>query len=119
MQPTYIYVSCYTKNQEKDDETRKTDLPPHTDRPDCEYTISYIIDKPDGSNWPIYVDKTKQPVKNKGRYWFYPPKENCIAVDGKANSLMMFNGTDHIHYREEMPCDFYYIVLLHFRSVEI
>ena len=117
MQPTYIYVSCYTKNQEKEGEERKTELPPHTDRPDCEYTISYIIDKPEGSNWPIYVDKTKQPVKNKGRYWFYPPKENCIPVDGDANSLMMFNGTDHIHYREEMPCDFYYIVLLHFRSV--
>ena len=113
MVPTYIYVSCYTKGDE-----RKTDLPPHTDRPDCEYTISYIIDKPEGSNWPIYVDKTKQPVKNKGRYWFYPPKENCIAVDGNANSLMMFNGTDHIHYREEMPCEFYYIVLLHFRSAD-
>ena len=118
MQPTYIYVSCYTKNQDPNGEERKTELPPHTDRPDCEYTISYIIDKPEGSTWPIYVDKTKQPVKNKGRYWFYPPKENCIPVDGKANSLMMFNGTDHIHYREEMPCDFYYIVLLHFRSVE-
>ncbi|MAP67453.1 MAG: hypothetical protein CMF80_07135 [Candidatus Marinimicrobia bacterium] len=111
MNPTYIYVSCYTKDEEK-----PTELPPHTDRPDCEYTISYIIDKPEGSNWPIYVDKTKQPVKNKGRYWFYPPKEGCVAVDANANSLMMFNGTDHIHYREKMECDYYYIVLLHFRS---
>ena len=113
MHPTYIYVSCYTKDAEKE-----TELPPHTDRPDCEFTVSYIIDKPEGSNWPIYVDKTKQPVKNKGRYWFYPPKEGCIPVDGNANSLMMFNGTDHIHYREKMECDYYYIVLLHFRSAD-
>lgn len=111
MKPTYIYVSCYTKNSEK-----TTELPPHTDRPDCEYTVSYIIDKPTGANWPIYVDKTTQPVKNKGRYWFYPPKENCHSVDCGANGMMMFNGTDHIHFREKLEYDYYYIVLLHFRS---
>ncbi len=111
MKPTYIYVSCYTMDSDK-----TTELPPHTDRPDCEYTVSYIIDKPVGANWPIYVDKTTQPVKNKGRYWFYPPKENCHSVDCNSNGMMMFNGTDHIHFREKLNYAYYYIVLLHFRS---
>jgi len=30
---------------------------------------------------------------------------------------MMFQGTDHIHFREELPDDFYHIVLLHYKSV--
>ena len=35
-----------------------TDLPAHTDRPECEYTVSFIIDKPENCNWNIYVHKT-------------------------------------------------------------
>ena len=106
VKPTYTYLACYTK---------EADLPAHTDQADCEYTVSFIIDKPDNANWPIYFDKTKQPIKNKGRYPFTPGKETCISCDCDAGGLMMFNGTDHIHYREACEYDYYNIVLLHYR----
>ena len=50
MEATYTYLSAYLKG---------THLPPHTDRADCEFTCSYIIGKPQNSNWNIYVHKTK------------------------------------------------------------
>lgn len=108
LMPTYTYLSAYIKD---------SDLPAHTDRADCEYTVSFLINKPENSSWPIYLHKVKQPVKYKGRYDFTPSKEECIAVDCNAGGLMMFQGTDHIHFREALQDDFYHIVLLHYRSI--
>jgi len=110
LKPTYTYLSCYKKG---------ADLPAHTDRPECEFTVSFMIDKPKDSFWPIYVDKEKQPIKFKGRYRNYvndEHKDNCVQVDCEPNGLMMFCGTDHIHFREELPYDYYYISLLHYMS---
>ena len=127
--PTYSYLSAYVKG---------ADLPPHTDRSDCEISVSFIIDKPYINNannsltetdanpknktedktvdWPIYIDLKKQPVKYKGRYSYKPPNNNCITVDCSPGGIMMFYGTDHIHYREELAHEYYYILLLHFRK---
>ena len=110
LKPTYTYLSCYKKG---------ADLPAHTDRPECEFTISFMIDKPKDSYWPIYVDKEKQPIKFKGRYRNYVNAEhmdNCIPVDCEPNGLMMFCGTDHIHFREKLEHDYYYITLLHYMT---
>lgn len=106
VKPTYTYLSAYVKG---------ADLPPHTDREDCEYTVSFIIDKPAGTSWPIYVHELQQPQKYKGRYKITPPKEECQAVDCDAGGLMMFQGIDHIHFREPLDHEYYYIVLLHYR----
>ena len=108
LMPTYTYLSAYVKDSE---------LPAHTDRADCEYTVSFLINKPDNLNWPIYLHKVKQPIKYKGRSDFTPPKEECFDIDCNAGGLMMFSGTDHIHFREKLPGDFYHIVLLHYKSV--
>ena len=108
MKPTYTYLSAYVKG---------ADLPPHTDRPDCEYTVSFIVDKPEGSNWNIYVHKPQQAVKHKGRYDEKPPLEECEAVDCEASGLMLFQRTDHIHFREELEEDYYNVLLLHYCSV--
>ena len=105
LMPTYTYLSAYIKD---------SDLPAHTDRAECEYTVSFLINKPENSHWPIYVHKVKQPVKHKGRSDFTPPKEECIKVDCNAGGLMIFQGTDHIHFRENLPDDYYHIVLLHY-----
>ena len=110
LQPTYTYLSCYDEG---------ADLPAHTDRAECEFTVSFVIDKPEGSYWPIYVDMETQPIKHKGRYRNYvndDHKENCVKVDCDANGLMVFCGTDHIHFRESLPHEYYYISLLHFMS---
>jgi prolyl 4-hydroxylase len=108
LKPTYTYLSAYIKD---------ADLPPHTDRPECEYTVSFIVDKPDNAVWPIYIHKTKQEKKYVGGYKFTPPKEDCIEFDCDAGGLMMFCGTDHIHYREKLPVDYYNVLLLHYCSL--
>lgn len=108
LKPTYTYLSAYVKD---------ADLPAHTDRPDCEYTVSFVVDKPENSSWNIYVHRTKQPIKHKGRYDFTPPLEECEAVDCSSGGLMMFQGTDHIHFREKLEFDYYNILLLHYCSV--
>ena len=108
LRPTYTYLSAYKKG---------TTLPPHTDRADCEYTVSFVVDKPDDSNWNIYVHKPRQPVKHKGRYDVQPPINECESVDCDAGGLMLFQGTDHIHFREELKHDYYNILLLHYCSV--
>jgi len=107
LKPTYTYLSAYTK---------EADLPPHTDREDCEFTVSFLIDKPEGTDFPIYVDLEKQPVKHKGRYEKKPDKSNCMKVDCEPNGLMMFSGTDHIHYREKLNTEYFITLLLHFRK---
>lgn len=89
MKPTYTYLSAYVKG---------ADLPPHTDRPDCEYTVSFVVDKPEGSNWNIYVHKPQQEVKHKGRYDEKPPLEECEAVDCEAGGLMLFQGTRSVAF---------------------
>jgi hypothetical protein len=106
MKTTYTYISAYVKG---------ADLPAHTDRSECEYTCSYIIGKPPDTTWNIYVDKEKQLEKYKGRQGYTPPKEQCIAVDCRENGLMIFNGTDHIHYREPLEHEYYNVVLLHYK----
>ena len=110
MKPTYTYLSAYIKD---------SDLPPHTDRPECEYTCSYIIGKPKDCNWNIYVHKIKQAQAFKGAYDFTPPKDECIAIDCPENGLMIFNGTDHIHYREKLEGEYYNIVLLHYATIGV
>ena len=108
LMPTYTYLSAYVKD---------SDLPAHTDRADCEYTVSFLINKPENSKWPIYLHKVKQPIKYKGRSVFTPSNDECFEIDCNAGGLMMFSGTDHIHFREKLPHDFYHIVLLHYCSV--
>jgi len=108
MKPTYTYLSSYVKG---------ANLPPHTDRPDCEYTVSFVVDKPKDSNWNIYVHKPQQEVKYKGRYDEKPPLEECEPVDCDAGGLMLFQGTDHIHFREKLEADYYNVLLLHYCSV--
>lgn len=109
--PTYTYFSGYVTG---------TNLPPHTDRPDCEYTVSLIIDKPKNEKWPIYIDKEKQQVKHKGRYSDYNIDDNinnCIAVDCEVGGLMCFQGTDHIHFRKNLEYSHYYVTLLHYKKI--
>jgi len=108
LRPTYTYLSAYVKG---------ADLPAHTDRQDCEYTVSFIVDKPENSNWNIYVDKYQQPIKYKGRFDETPPLDNCVPVDCDAGGLMLFQGTDHIHFRDKLEYDYYNILLLHYCRV--
>ena len=108
LKPTYTYTSFYVKG---------ADLPSHTDRPECQYTVSFVIDKPKSSSWNIYVDPKNQPIKNKGRCKALSSKEECIPVDCESNGLMIFCGEDHAHFREKLEYEYYNILLLHYRKI--
>ena len=109
LKPTYTYLSAYVHN---------ADLPAHTDRPECEYTVSFVINKnPTDLYWPIYIDKEKQKTKNAGRSKHTPSKSNCIEIDCNVGGLMVFCGTDHIHYREVLEGEFYHTLLLHYQII--
>ena len=105
LEPTYTYTSFYVKD---------ADLPSHTDRKECQYTVSFVVDKPENASWNIYVDPKNQPVKNKGRCSALSVRDDCIAVDCDANGLMIFCGEDHAHFREKLEYDYYNILLLHY-----
>lgn len=106
LKPTYTYLSSYTKD---------SDLPPHTDREDCEFTVSLLINK--DKDWPIYAHKIKQPKKYNGRYRdFVPDKSEFLELECDVGGLIIFEGTDHIHYRETYKGYFYDVLLLHYRT---
>ena len=105
LKPTYTYLSSYVNDSE---------LPAHTDREDCEYTVSFLVNK--DKDWPILLHKVKQPVKYKGRSSFTPKTNECLSLDCESGGLIIFSGTDHIHFREKFTGEFYDILLLHYRS---
>ena len=110
MKASYTYLSAYIKG---------CDLPLHTDRPECEFTCSYLIAKDDtGISWPIYVEKKTDRGSN-GRCKYTVTDEECITLECEENGLMMFKGAakgGHAHMRKKYEGDYAYYVLLHFVS---
>ena len=57
VKPSYVYVSSYQGG---------ADLPAHTDRAQCEYSVSLLLDytpEPvDRSSWPLYLVTASGPV---------------------------------------------------------
>ena len=51
------------------------------------------------------------------KFQSYLKCDECVAVDCDAGGLMMFQGTDHIHFREKLEGDYYLILLLHYCTV--
>ena len=113
LRPTYTYLSSYVKD---------SDLPAHTDRCWCEYTVSFLVNK--DVDWPIYLHKVKQPIfilwlfYLMGRHGSNPDKDECISLDCDIGGLIIFKGTDHLHFREKYSGEFYDILLLHYRVNE-
>ena len=107
LRPTYTYLSCYVTG---------SDLMPHTDREDCHYTVSFLISK--DKDWAVYCDPVKQPVKGKGRYPEFVQTEEHVGIIGQPNGFIMFNGRDHIHWRNKYEGERYDILLLHYRFYE-
>lgn len=109
LRPSYTYLSCYIKGSE---------LPCHGDNPNCEITVSYLLDKPKNSAWNIYFHKERQEKHCGGRSSFTPDKTDCIACDCERGGLMAFKGQDHLHFREPLDYDYYNLLLLHYVSID-
>ena len=109
LKPSYTYLSCYDKG---------SDLPAHSDNPQCEITVSFLLKRPKNEKWNIYLDKNKT-KKCAGRSSYTPDKKDCIPLDFSTdeNSLLCFEGQEHLHYREKLDSDFYNILLLHYQRI--
>jgi len=109
LRPTYTYLSCYIKG---------SDLPAHGDNPNCEFTVSYLLDKPENSSWNIYFHKKRQEKHCGGRSSFTPNIDECIACDCDKGGLMSFKGQDHLHFRDKLEHDYYNLLLLHYVTID-
>jgi hypothetical protein len=82
--PSYSYVTAYQAG---------ADLPPHTDREQCEYTLSLAIDAtPEPAAqapWPLWVQT----------------HEGAIAVWQHLGDALLFRGRYLPHWREQLAWD--------------
>lgn len=90
--PTYSYARIYTNGN---------NLPKHTDRPSCQYSISLCLDM-DGSPWPIYMAEiadaeTGTPYERHGVTNYM---KNPKSVDLEIGDAVLYLGNDMVHYRE-------------------
>ena len=97
IKPSYTFASLYCGG---------ADLPVHRDRPQCEYTLSLMIDH--GATrggavapWPILLYPTED-----------RPPEECRAEQGGG---LLFRGRDIPHGRRPLPADeTCWVMLLHY-----
>ncbi len=82
LQASYCYLSCYEAG---------ATLPPHKDRPQCNYNLSLVLDMqgPGGEPepWPIYLELDGRPE----------------AVLLKVGDGLTYSGTELLHWREALP----------------
>lgn len=83
--PTYSFSRIYTKYDE---------LKKHTDRPECEYSVTVFVDSCGTYDWPIYMD-------NK-------------AYHLSPGDAVIYKGCDFLHWREEFLGDWHYQIFLHY-----
>lgn len=100
IKPSYCYLGIYMPGAV---------LTRHTDRPQCRWNASLLLDSvPDATaenGWPIYVECPDDRVRS--------------AVAG-IGDVIVYNGAQSPHWREEMPARFEYqsICFFHFVRAE-
>lgn len=114
VKPTYTYFSGYVEGSV---------LPLHTDRADCEYTVSFLLERaPRGLAWPIYLERSVTPGLAPGPKRHMVSKaacmdsttDACIQLDCDENAFMIFKGRHHAHFREALVGNHSYTLLLHY-----
>lgn len=85
VKPSYVYLASYRAGAV---------LPPHVDREQCEFSISFLVDyvpDPDGPcGWPLFLEKPGQP-------------ETLYAADLGVGDALFYRGRELIHYRNALP----------------
>lgn len=82
VKPSYCYVRCYRSG---------ADLPRHTDREQCEFTVSLCVDytpEPGSiTGWPIYVEA----------------QNGTVTIEQAIGDALLFRGRELPHYRRPLP----------------
>ena len=91
--PTYNYVRIYYKGQE---------LLPHTDRDECEYSISVQLAKP--GNWPFWIQGYKD--------------DDMVSYEMESGDCIIYDGVGLNHCRKTCPVDWYLQAFIHYVDVD-
>jgi hypothetical protein len=82
VKPSYVYVSAYQSG---------ADLPPHTDRAQCEYSITLLLDQTpeptDQSSWPLYLNTSA----------------GTVAIWQGIGDALIYRGRQLEHFRTPLP----------------
>ena len=118
VKPSYSFLSMYEDNGI---------CPLHLDRPQCRYTIDYLIRQEQTEPWPIHIgdhmtDEQRQSIIDAGQ--FYPEdgdaiqaridQENWHTVLLNPNDAVCYSGTHSWHYRSQRLVGTADLVFFHF-----
>lgn len=85
VKPSYVYLASYLPS---------ADLKRHTDREQCEFSISLLVDyvpDPDGPcGWPLFLEDPTLP-------------DAAYAADLGIGDAVFYRGRELMHYREPLP----------------
>ena len=87
VKPSFVYFASYREG---------ADLPRHMDRPQCEFSMSLLMDyspEPDGPcGWPLFLEHPQKP-------------ESRLAADLAIGDAAVYRGREVFHYRDALPAD--------------
>ena len=99
VKPSYVFLSMYNKNGQ---------CPLHIDRPQCRYTIDYLIRMDQKEPWPIHIgpqmsDYERNAIQD-GHHKDLRVKEIIKSVEWhevllQPNDAVCYSGTNAWHYR--------------------
>lgn len=85
VKPSFVYFGSYRDGAA---------LPRHLDRPQCEFSISLLVDyspEPDGPcGWPLYLENSREPKAS-------------LAADLAIGDGAFYRGREVFHYRHALP----------------
>lgn len=115
VKPSYVFLSLYDKGGQ---------CPLHIDRPQCRYTIDYLIRQEQKDPWPIAIgpqmsNKDREAIANG-----HPqtPEERQAVIDSvdwttcelRPNDAVCYSGTNAWHYRPTKSKGTADLVFFHF-----
>jgi hypothetical protein len=115
VKPSYSFLSMYKK---------KGQCPLHIDRPQCRYTIDYLIRQDQDKPWPIcvgpqmdnkHVDQIEQkyPETNKEQQAIIDSVD-WTTVNLNPNDAVCYSGTNSWHYRPTKSTGNVDLIFFHF-----
>ena len=105
VKPSYVYAASYKEH---------ADLKPHTDRKQCEYSISFQVDyqpEPEDhrSPWALFVSKPDFPIDFEKPYSSqdFPAANQASETNPPvflaSGDALFYKGCEMIHYRYPLP----------------
>jgi hypothetical protein len=119
VKPSYVFLSLYDKGG---------GCPLHIDRPQCRYTIDYLIRQEQSEPWPILIGPQMSDKEREGIENGHPqtPEERKALIDSvdwtscnlKPNDAVCYSGTNAWHYRPDKSQGTADLVFFHFVPVK-